>query len=175
MSKQQYEVKLLGHAGERRRRAGLEFDRGVATVVELDAEQLSALESDSFFSVKPVGEAKNDENSEPSLMEQKRPVLDKMAVDLGLDPKAYKNKETLVPAIEEAQAAKSKADEGGSEDENDDDHHEEDVKLTELTVEELTVIATELGINAEELKGEDDDTTKLQLIEAIEAKNSTEE
>jgi len=175
MSKQQYEVKLLGHAGERRRRAGLEFDRGVATTVELDAEQLEAIKSDSFFSVKPVGEAEDNSQGggEPSLMEQKRPVLDKMAVDLGLDPKDYKNKETLVPAIEEAQAAKSKADEKSEG--NDDEHHEEDVKLTELSVEELTVIATELGINAEELKGEDDDTTKLQLIEAIEAKNNTEE
>lgn len=172
MSKQQYEVKLLGHAGERRRRAGLEFDRGVATTVELDAEQLAALESDSYFSVTPVGEVKN-EDEKPQLSSLKRSQLDEMATALGLNPKDYKNIETLVPAIEEAEAAKAKADEGGSDD--DETEEEDDVVLAELSVEELTVIAVELGINAEELKSEDEDTTKLQLIEAIEAKNTTEE
>lgn len=169
-----YEVKLLGHAGERRRRAGLEFDRGVKTTVELDAEQLEALQSDSYFSVKEAGEVASDDNSEPSLIDQKRPVLDKMAVDLGLNPKDYKNKETLVPAIEEAQAAKAKADEAGSSDETEEEDDDE-VVLTNLSVEELTVIATELEINAEELKSDDEDTTKLKLIEAIEAKNPSGE
>lgn len=146
MSKQQYEVKLLGHAGERRRRAGLEFDRGVATVVELNAEQLAALEADSYFSVTPVGEVANEDET-PQLSSLKRAQLDEMAVALGLNPKDYKNIETLVPAIEEAEAAKAKAPEG-SEGNDDDNTEEEDepVVLSELTDEELLIIAEELKV-----------------------------
>lgn len=169
MSKQQYEVKLLGHAGESRNRAGLYFERGVATTVELDADQLAAIEADSYFSVKPVGEASNDQGSgEPSLMEQKRPALDKMATDLGLDPKEYKNKETLVPAIEEAQKAKIEADQNGG---TGNDDETEDVVLTDLSDEELLVIAEELKVEVStEGTPEEQRTALIAGIEAAQAK-----
>ncbi len=195
-----YKVRLLAHAGASRRRAGLEFEKGQARTLELTNEQLEALKADSFFSVKVAGEGEAGEVTSttstpeaPNLYAKKRKQLDKMAVKLGLDPKEYKNIETLVPAIEAAQVAadeKAKAEEAaktstpengdvtppaGDEGSDDDETEEDDVVLTELSVDDLKVIATELEINTAEFNSESEDENKAKLIEAIEAKKAQEE
>lgn len=194
MSKE-YKVRLLAHAGQKRRRAGLEFERGVPVTMELDAEQLKALKADSFFSVKEAGEGSDDGGSTTTppakpLAEKKRATLDKMAKKLGIDPKEHKNRETLAVAIEEAQA---KADEAagaettppadettppageGSDDGSGDDDEEEDLDLTTLSVDDLKVIATELNINTADANSATEEETKAKLIEAIEAEKAKEE
>lgn len=163
-----YKVRLLAHAGASRRRAGLEFEKGVPQTLELSKDQLEALQNDSFFQVKEAGEGEESTSSSqttPPVKPPTRKELDARAVELGLDPKEYKNIEQVTAAIEEAEKAA----------ENNDDEEEEDLDLTTLSVDDLKVIATELNINTADLNADDEEKTKANLIEAIEAEKAKEE
>lgn len=162
-----YKVRLAAHAGATRRRAGLYFEKGVPQTLELDKEQLEALQNDSYFTVKEAGEGEgsdDDTNQEVNLNNLKRSELDQMAKDLKLNPADYNNKEALIAAIEAAPEPGE-----GSDDE------EEDVVLSELSVDDLKVIATELELNTADYNAETEEATKAKLIEAIEAAKAKEE
>lgn len=151
-----YKVKLLVHAGPTRRRAGLFFEKGAVSTVELTDEQAEAIKADSYFQITAAGEAKADENE---VKPPTRKELNAHAEQLGLDPKEYKNIEQITVAIEEAEAASAKA--------NDVEEEEKDVVLADLSDEELAVIAEELGVTVE--KTDDAEADRKATIEAIEA------
>jgi len=163
-----YKVRLLAHAGLHRRRAGLYLEKGVPQTLELSKDQLAELEADEFIQVKEAdGVVSNaGEGSTTPPPAPKRAELDAKATELGLNPKDYKNIEQVTTAIEEAEKALEN---------QDDDEEEEDVVLTDLSIDDLKVIATELELNTADYADEDADTEKLKLIEAIEAKKATEE
>ncbi len=160
-----YKVRLLAHAGQQRRRGGLTLEKGVPQTVELTKANLEALEADEFIQVKEAGESEGGEQT-TTPPAPKRAELDARAVELGLNPKDYKNIEQVTTAIEEAEKA--------LENQDDDEEEDEDVVLTDLSIDDLKVIATELELNTADYADEDADTEKLKLIEAIEAKKATE-
>lgn len=155
-----YKVKLLAHAGVNRRRAGMFFEKGAVSTVELTDEQAEAIKADSYFQITEA----DDVATEGSEVKQPtRKELNDRAEELGLDPKAYKNIEQITVAIEEAEAAL----ENDSEDEGDDEEEDEDVVLADLSDDELAVIAEELGVEVE--KTDDAEADRKALIDAIEA------
>lgn len=100
---QLYKLKLRpGFPAERRRRADIELVKGETLTTELTEEQLAAVSADDYITVEPAEEGA-EEGAELDLGKLKRNQLEPIAVELGLDPSDYKNKESLVNAIESAQ------------------------------------------------------------------------
>lgn len=153
-----YKVKLLVHAGPSRRRAGIVFEKGAVSTVELTDEQAEAIKADSYFQITDAGEVASNDDGEK---QPTRKELNARAEELGLDPKDYRNIEQITVAIEEAEKAANDASEDETEEED------EDVVLADLSDEELAVIAEELGVEVE--KTEDAEADRKALIDAIEA------
>lgn len=173
-----YKVKLAsGFNAAGRTRAGVVLEKGVTSIVELNKEQLAALEADNWIEVSEApegatvtgpGESVVENNDEEEVVTDPYEGvsfkdLKAQATEKGLDIKGLKSRDAVIAVLE---AAKSEE----SEDEEDD---EEEVELSEdMTLEQLKQIAETQGVEDLDTYGEED---KAKLIEAIEASANTEE
>lgn len=187
----EYKVKTApGFNAAGRRRAGLTLEKGVEQTVDLDKEQLAALEADPWIVVRSADgsdETMTDEGEPASPYEGKSMKdLKAMAVEMGAEIKGIRSKDGVIEAMEAHIAAQNEGDDedGGEGDDGDQDpentgegeedgDEDEDPKTevdttVEVTVdtpmEDLLAIATAL-----EIEGAADMPNAVTLVAAIEA------
>lgn len=182
-----YKVKLVqGFNAKGRRRAGVELQKGITQILELNEEQLAALEQDVWVEVSEAPEG--SEATEPGQSapeagegdqggsdddeeEDKGPYdgvsfkdLKAQATERGLDIKGIKSRDGVIEVLTAADAA--------GEGDDDDEEETEEVELSEdMTIEQLKQIAETQGV--EDLDQYTDEN-KADLIKAIEEASTDE-